>query len=77
MADVQLAQFPEHIAQYFRMLHVLDDQSQCLLQFLTLLRHIGGVKEGSGFGKAGEEPLIEGCHKGLPVQDNRLKTAFE
>src|SRR5215467_10177609 len=74
MADVQLAKFPKHIAQYFRMLHVLDDQGQCSLQFLTLLRHIGGVKEGSRFGKAGEEPLIEGCYKCFPVQDNRLKT---
>ena len=77
IGDVPPAQFPEHIAQYFRMLHVLDDQGQRLLQFLALLEHVGGGKEGSRFGEAGEEPLIEGCHKGLPVQDNRLKTGFE
>ena len=75
--DVPLAQFLEHIAQYFRMLHVLDDQGQRLLQFLALLRHVSGGKEGSRLGKACEEPLIEGRHKCLPVQDNRLKTGFE
>jgi hypothetical protein len=59
------------------MLQVLDDQGQCLLQFLAKLQHVGGGKEGSRFGEAGEEPLIEGSHKGLPVQDNCLKTALE
>ena len=56
---------------------MLDDQGQRLLQFLALLQHVGGGKEGSRLGKAGEEPFIEGRHKGLPVQDHRLKTAFE
>ena len=75
--DVPLAQFLKHFAQHFRMLHVLDNQGQRLLQFFALLEHVGGGKEGSRFGEAGEEPFIEGRHKCLPVQDNRLKTGFE
>src|SRR5437588_4790651 len=50
--DVPLAQFLEHTAQHFRMLHVLDDQGQRLLQFLALLEHVGGGKEGSRLGEA-------------------------
>lgn len=75
--DVPLAQFLEHTGQHFRMLYVLDDQGQRSLQFLPLLKHVGGGKEGSRFGEAREEPLIEGRHKCLPVQNNRLKTGFE
>ena len=37
IGDVPLAQFLEHPTQHFRMLHVLDDQGQRLLQFLALL----------------------------------------
>jgi hypothetical protein len=58
IGDMSLAQFLEHLAQHFWMPHVLDDQGQRLLQFLALLQHVGGGKEGSRLGKAGEEPFI-------------------
>src|SRR6266702_2331133 len=69
IGDMSLAQFLEHLAQHFWMPHVLDDQGQRLLQFLALLQHVGGCKEGSRLGKAGEEPFIEGRHKGLRVHE--------
>ena len=75
--DVPLTQFPEHTAQLFRMLHVFNNEGQRALQFLALLEHVGGGKQCPRLGEAGKEPLIEGCHKGLPMQDNRLQTAFE
>src|SRR5947208_15995532 len=37
IGHMPLAQFPAHIAQYFRILHVLDDQCQRWLRSLTLL----------------------------------------